>query len=130
MIYVDTSAALKLVVSERESVAIASYFAQLRDSGQDLWSSMLLFTELHCASRRRLAQAAAAVNAVLDNLNLLELTTPDLQTAGTSEWGLRSADAIHLAVALRLGAHTMVAYDAELLATAQRVGLATESPGR
>jgi len=42
---------------------------------------------------------------------------------------LRSADAIHLATAIRLQSDVLVAYDAELLAAAVDSGLNTESPG-
>ena len=48
--------------------------------------------------------------------------------AATSEWGLRSADAIHLATALRIEADHVVTYDAELQAAAARTGLSVLAP--
>jgi predicted nucleic acid-binding protein len=41
---------------------------------------------------------------------------------------LRSADAIHLATAIRLQADLLVAYDTELLAAAVEAGLDVASP--
>lgn len=43
--------------------------------------------------------------------------------------GLRSADAIHLATAIRLQSDFLVAYDAGLLASAVDAGLNVASPG-
>jgi predicted nucleic acid-binding protein len=44
--------------------------------------------------------------------------------------GLRSADAIHLATAIRVQSDVLVAYDAELLAAAVVAGLNVAHPGR
>jgi predicted nucleic acid-binding protein len=43
---------------------------------------------------------------------------------------LRSADAIHLATAIRLQADLMIAYDGELLAAAVDAGIPVLSPGK
>ncbi|MGI8522693.1 MAG: type II toxin-antitoxin system VapC family toxin [Nocardioides sp.] len=128
--YVDTSAALKLVVEEPESPVLATELTRFaRGRGErHLVASMLLFTELHCAAARRTTLPAAAINQVLDGLDLVDVERIDLERAATSDWGLRSADAIHLATALRLQADTVVTYDAELTAAAVRVGVPTRAP--
>lgn len=126
--YLDASAALKLVADETESRALARHLNQVSAAGDELVSSMLLFTELHCAAARRTGIEAEAVNTVLDALTLVDLDRGDLLRAATSSWGLRSADAIHLAVALRLAVDTVIAYDAELLASALLAGLSVSSP--
>ena len=128
--YVDTSAALKLLIDEVESTALARNLDRSAQKGDPLVSSMLLFTELHCAAQQRSEIDAGGVNAVLDGLHLVDLERDDLLRAGSSSWGLRSADAIHLAVALRVGAMELVAYDAELCTVAEQAGLTSSAPGR
>lgn len=127
--YVDTSAALKLLIDEPESSSLARQLDASAKRGDQLVSSMLLFTELHCAAQPRTQFDVAGVNAVLDGLTLVDLERSDLLRAGTSWWRLRSADAIHLAVALRIEADELVAYDAELGAAAVQAGLRLSTPG-
>lgn len=128
IIYVDTSAVLKLVVEEFESSAAAEYLSTAAGQGDKLVASMLLYTELHCAAHRR-GLPSQLVNTVLSGINLVDLARSDLMYAAALPGGLRSADAIHLAAAIRLQADVMVAYDAELLAAAVDVGLNVISPG-
>ena len=122
IIYVDTSAVLKLVVEESESSAAAEYLSTTAGQGDKLAASMLLYTELHCAAHRR-GIPSQLVNDVLGGINLLDLARSDLMYAAALPGGLRSADAIHLAAAIRVQADVMVAYDAELLAAAVDAGL-------
>lgn len=122
IVYLDTSAAFKLLVEEPESDALAAALAALPEDDV-LVSSMLLLTEMHCAAQRRAAWDAASVNAVLAGISLVDVTRADLSRAATSGWGLRSADSIHLAAALRLEADRFVAYDDELCAAATTAGL-------
>jgi predicted nucleic acid-binding protein len=129
IIYVDTSAVLKLVVEEKESSTAAKYLSTAATQGNQLAASMLLYTELHCAAHRR-GIPSQLVNAVLSGINLVDLARSDLMYAAALPGGLRSADAIHLAAAIRLQADLLVAYDAELLAAAVDAGLNVLSPGR
>jgi len=127
--YLDTSAALKLLVEEAESGELAAVLDAAIRAGDRLVASMLLLTELHCAARRRgNGILISSVTTVLDGLLLVDVERSDLVTAATSEWGLRSADSIHLATALRIEADTMVTYDAELQAAAARTGLTVVAP--
>jgi predicted nucleic acid-binding protein len=128
IIYVDTSAVLKLVVEEKESSTAATYLSTAATQGNQLAASMLLYTELHCAAHRR-GIPSQLVNAVLAGINLVDLARSDLMYAAALPGGLRSADAIHLAAAIRLQADLLVAYDAELLAAAVDAGLNVLSPG-
>ena len=61
---------------------------------------------------------------------LVDVDRDDLVRAATSEWGLRSGDAIHLATALRVEADELVTYDAQMTAAAARTGLRVSAPGR
>lgn len=122
--YLDTSAAMKLVVSETESSALASSLS----SERRLTASWLLHAELHCAAGRHPDDVPiAAVQTVLNTLNLADLTRGDMIAAGTLV-PLRSNDAIHLAVAIRLGVDEFVTYDTELAKAATTAGLAVFAP--
>ncbi|MEV8149219.1 type II toxin-antitoxin system VapC family toxin [Arthrobacter sp. NPDC080073] len=127
--YVDTSAILKLVVDEPESAAAAEYLSTAASSGDRLVASMLLYPELHCAARRR-GLGAEPVNTVLSGINLVDIARSDLMYAAALPGRLRSADAIHLATAIRLQADLMIAYDGELLAAAVDAGVTVLSPGK
>lgn len=128
IIYVDTSAALKLVVEEPESGPTAEFLSAAAQQGDRLVASMLLYTELHCVANRR-GLPPELINAVLDAINLVDLTRTDLMYAAAMPGKLRSADAIHLAAAVRLESQTLVAFDKELVRAATQAGLHTLSPG-
>lgn len=128
--YLDTSAAMKLLLEEPESPALATYLQnEVGDSNGEVAAGWLLHTELHCAARRHPDVIdAEAVGQLLDVVTLVDLTRGDLLTAGSLPWGLRSNDAIHLAVALRIGTDAMIGYDAELQTAAAAAGLEALSP--
>lgn len=126
--YLDTSAALKLLVQEAESDALLAELA-VPEPDRVVLSSWLLHTELHCAATRRPDSIPVArIQAVLDVLSLVDLTRADLRAAADLETGLRSQDAIHLAVALRTEADTIVTYDQEQAAAARAAGLEVLQP--
>lgn len=128
--YLDTSAAVKLLVDEPESLALTTYLQKaVADANGEVAAAWLLHTELHCAAGRRPESIAVdAVGQLLDAVTLVDLARGDLLTAGSLPGGLRSHDAIHLAVALRIGADAMVGYDVELQQAAEAAGLAAVSP--
>lgn len=129
IVYLDTSAAFKLLAAEAESEPLAAALTAL-DPADVLLSSRLLFTELHCAAqRRRSVWDVTAVNAVLEMITLADVTREDLDRAATSGWGLRSVDAIHLATALRMQSEVLAAYDRELCAAGESAGLRLLRPG-
>jgi predicted nucleic acid-binding protein len=131
IVYVDTSAAMKLVVEEKESGDLADYLERSRAASDSLVASLLLHTELHCAANRRPEVIQPeSVAAVLSTMALVDVEGGDLTTAPLLPGRLRSADAIHLATALRVDARAMVVYDAELGAAAARAGLQVRSPGQ
>ena len=126
--YLDTSAAMKLLVEEAESAALTTYL-QSADDERQLVSSWLLHTELHCAANRHPDDVdLTSVGIVLDVVSLIDLTRGDLLTAGTLSGRLRSNDALHLAVALRVGADELVTYDTELVAAAVAAGIVAVQP--
>jgi predicted nucleic acid-binding protein len=130
IVYVDTSAVMKLLVEEGESAELADYLEKCRDSGDALVASFLLHTELHCAANRRPEYIEhETVSDALSVLGLIDIENADLITAPLLPGRLRSADAIHLATALRVNARAIVAYDTELCAAARAAGIDASSPG-
>lgn len=123
--YLDTSAAMKLLIDEAESDVLVQ---QLTTTTRDLVASWLLHTELHCAAGRNPTLIEVdAITTVLDAVTLIDITRGDLLAAGTHA-PLRSIDAIHLATALRVGADEVLTYDNELSAAAKRAGLRVLAP--
>jgi predicted nucleic acid-binding protein len=127
-LYIDASAALKLVVEEPESSALADALA-----GDQLISSEICRVELARALLRLgLGQGAERlVRGVVERIELLRLDDQILDRAG--ELGpndLRTLDAIHLASALAIGRelNAVVTYDRWLAGAAEDAGLAVLSP--
>lgn len=126
--YVDTSALVKLVVAEPETDALRSWITAV-ESG--LVASDLVRTELQRAVRRAVPDRALLAQQVLDSLTLIGVRASLFSQAGRlGPPGLRSLDAIHLAVALDLGddLDAMVTYDARLSEAAAANGVAVVAP--
>ena len=122
--YLDTSAALKLIIEEAESATLADPLLVLTPTGV----VMAVATEMHRAAGRHPQDIdLESVRAVLDTVNLVDLTRGDMIAAGTHA-PLRSNDAIHLAVAIRLGADDLITYDQELADAAVSAGLTVSAP--
>jgi predicted nucleic acid-binding protein len=125
--YLDTSAAMKLLVEEAESAALTTYLQS--EEVSEVVASWLLHTELHCAANRHPEDIdLAAVGVVLDTVTLIDLTRGDLRTAAALPGRLRSNDAVHLAVALRVGVDELITYDSELDVAVSASGLAVARP--
>jgi uncharacterized protein len=126
-LYLDTSAAAKLLVDEDESEALAAYLDGTVD-GQEVISSALLETELRrLAIRLDLDQSM--VTELLARVDLVDPPRSLLHEAGLLPGThLRSLDALHLATALRVDSDTFLAYDARLLDAARAIGLQVNSP--
>jgi uncharacterized protein len=130
IVYVDTSAAMKLLVEEKESAVLADHLQRRSADGDTLVASLLLHTELHCAANRWPEHIEhESVSEVLSAIALVDVESGDLTTAPLLPGRLRSADAIHLATALRLNARAMAVYDTELRAASRTAGIETFSPG-
>jgi uncharacterized protein len=130
IVYVDTSAAMKLLVEEKESAVLADHLQRRSADGDTLVASLLLHTELHCAANRLPEHIEhESVSGVLSAIALVDVESGDLTTAPLLPGCLRSADAIHLATALRLNARAMAVYDTELRAASRTAGIETFSPG-
>lgn len=129
MIYLDSSALVKLVLTEAESPALTSWLAERADL--PMVSSVVHRAEVPRAVWRADPSALPRSYRQMKGVERVELSTRVLDTAATlAPPGLRSVDAIHLASALALRGDltAFVAYDQRLLAAAGDLGLPTVSP--
>lgn len=124
--YLDTSAALKLIVEEAESEALAS---AIDSHAPALVACHLLETEVRRAAVRLPGVDQEVASGLLAGVDLYELPTSLFQEAGLLPGaGLRSLDALHLAAAIRIGVDRVVTYDARMASSARELGLTVFAP--
>jgi hypothetical protein len=131
MIYLDTSALVKLIRREPESDALADWL-DARPSA--LWvSSTLIEVELPRALRRTDPALLADVPATVARVARYEIDeVVRAAAAAFPDPNLRSLDAIHLATARGIFGGQLTAfvtYDLRLLAAAEASDLPSASPG-
>jgi predicted nucleic acid-binding protein len=132
-LYADSSALVKLIVEEPESLALRERLA-----GRELVASELVLAEVPRAilrlattiraPRRRFARR---LEVILEGVALLPLEREVLRQAGTFDAPfLRALDAIHLAAALRVAEAIdgFVSYDERQIEAARLAGLPVVSP--
>ncbi|CAO5163339.1 Ribonuclease VapC35 [Frankia sp. AiPs1] len=128
MIYLDSSALVKLVHPEPETRALRSWLAVR--PGVSV-SSALATLEVTRALRRSDPGALPRVPDVLARVTLVPIEEPILVSAAAlTDPLLRSLDALHLATALRLDAPSLVfiSYDKRLSAAAAQERLNVAVP--
>ena len=124
--YLDTSAALKLLVEEEESAALAG---AIDDAAVDLVGCWLLETELRRAAHRETALTHEIVSEFLDGVDVYEIPASLYREAGLLPGtNLRSLHALHLAAAIRIGVDYLVTYDVRMIESARDLGLRVISP--
>jgi uncharacterized protein len=124
MIYLDSSALLKLLFEESESAALALWIAERADT--PMVSSELAKVEVIRATRRLDADVVPAARALVSQLDLIPLSGALIEEAADAgDPVLRTLDAIHLASALsiRIELTAFIAYDNRLLAAAEAAGI-------
>jgi predicted nucleic acid-binding protein len=127
MVYLDSSALVKLVIAEPESQALRRY---LRNEPQRA-SCTLARVEVLRAVRSHGAKATARARQVLRRVDMIQLDDDLLDDAATLDAAvLRSLDAIHLAAARTLGDEltAVVTYDGRMTSAADVLGLVVEAP--
>ena len=123
MYYLDTSAAVKLLIKETGSDALRSWLVSREGA---IFSGDLLRTELLRAIRRAAPELMMRARALLHSIPLLKVPTAAYQRAATLEPGsLRSLDALHLATALEVGEDLqgVITYDHRLAEGARYLGI-------
>lgn len=128
LLYLDSSALVKLVVDEPESEALTAHVGR----GCALATSRLSLVEVPRATAIASSRpdAQAEVERLLLSCVLVDVTDALLRAAaGLAARTVRTLDAIHLATALRVEPDELVAYDHRLLAAAAEHGLEISHPG-
>jgi uncharacterized protein len=130
LIYLDSSALVKLAHLENESLELEGWLHQRRSERRV--ASVLAEVEVPRALLRCTSDIALRTAIVLANVDRIEVkATIRAAAAAFNEPALRSLDALHLATALELRGEitALVSYDRRMLAAAVAQGLSTVSPG-
>jgi len=131
VIYLDSSALIKLALTEPESAALAGWLAERAD--QPLVSSALHRAEVPRAVWLAEPGALPRSYRLIRRMAKVALTAEVIDNSATlPPQALSLAHAIHLASALALRGEltAFVAYDEDLVAAAADAGLPVVSPGR
>ena len=129
LVYLDSSAIVKLVVREPESEALTAALG----AWPSRVTSVLAQVEVQRAVRRAGAKLTVRRRAerVLDRLNLVRVDDDIVRRAvDLTPPELGSLDSIHLATALSLGGalEALIAYDQRLASAARHAGLTVWAP--
>ena len=127
MLYLDSSAIVKLVVSEPETAELV----QALHTDPEVVSSHIAWTEVVIATRRA-GRSAARAERILDGIALVPIDDAILREAATlGPKDLRTLDAIHLATALSLrpDVETVITYNVRQAHAASALGLEVLTPG-
>ena len=133
-VYVDTSALLKRVFIEPESVALRDALRACADDGDVLVSSSLAWVEVS-----RVVRGHADTDIQIDVEDVIEAALSGILEQPISPEvialarrltppALRTLDAIHVAGALLMDADVVIAYDRRLIDAGAHHGLATCHP--
>jgi predicted nucleic acid-binding protein len=129
VIYLDTSAAAKLVHPEAESQALAVFLAARLTT--PLVSSALLYPELVRAVSRHRPGLVGRAALLLQRIMTVPLGTDVVRSAATiGTPQLRTLDALHLATAAIIASqlHAFITYDKRLAEAAAGIGLEVATP--
>jgi uncharacterized protein len=129
VLYLDSSALVKLAITEAESASLRNWLAERPHLV--LVSSSLIRAEVSRAVWRTDPSALPESYQVIRRITEVEITDSVLSKAASVRPAiLRDLDAIHLASALilRPDLTAFVAYDKRLLAAARDAGLPVASP--
>jgi predicted nucleic acid-binding protein len=128
MLYLDSSALLKLVIVEKESRALRSF---LKREAAERVSCTLARTEVLRATRPHGTAALERARGLLQTLQLVQLDDVLLDAAGLLDpMKMRSLDAIHLAAAALIAPALtgLVTYDKRMAEGATHLGFPVISP--
>ncbi len=129
MIYIDTSALVKLIIEEPESIALSEWLS--RKSELPKVTSDLARIELIRVCKRVDDSLTPFAKLLLSGISTIPISSDILNIASElMPHELRSFDAIHLASAISIGSvlSDFVAYDSRLCSAAVHLGLSVSSP--
>jgi predicted nucleic acid-binding protein len=128
VVYLDTSAAVKLLMTEKESPALRRW---LRRRPERASAALLRIELVRVVRRAGLPRLIREARRLVAGVHLIRLDDDLLDRAADLDpTDLRSLDSIHLAAAVSLGDDlaAVVSYDDRLLAAATSLGLPTATP--
>ncbi|GAA4386007.1 type II toxin-antitoxin system VapC family toxin [Tsukamurella soli] len=131
MIYLDTSAMVKLLVAEEETADLRAWLDDRTDD-QPIGSDLCRVEIMRVALRHGGSGLTEQARFLLDGFDMIPLTESVITLAETiGPPTLRSLDAIHLAAAKQVESEltAFVTYDHRLRAACDEVGLYVASPG-
>jgi uncharacterized protein len=129
VIYLDTSALVKLIRGERETSALEAFLRERPEA--PLVSSALLALETRRAILGQAPDQLARADLLLTRIDQVDITRAVLEAASRRpDPAFRSLDALHLATALQLDRdlEALVTYDSRLAAAAGRQRLPVVTP--
>ena len=125
--YIDSSAILKLIFTEKETPALDKVM------NNKMVTSTLTRVEVKRAVNRINSTKSKVANDVLAQLQYTELEpqTLNLAEAFSPDVTLRTLDAIHVASVLRISeaVQGIITYDEQMIANAEKMGIKVLSPG-
>ena len=127
MVYLDSSALVKLVIVEPESQALRHYLRREPERA----SCALARVEVLRAVRQQGPAAMTKARRLLQRVNLVQIDDALLEAAAALDAGiLRSLDAIHLAAAQVFGDEltAVVTYDHRMATAANLLELPVDAP--
>jgi uncharacterized protein len=127
MVYLDSSALVRLVITETESNALRRYLRREPDRA----SCALARVEVLRAVRAHGPAATTRARRLLQRLNLVRIDDALLEAASLLDPGvLRSLDAIHLAAAQLFGDEltAIITYDGRMTSAASLLDLPVDAP--
>lgn len=128
VLYLDSSAIVKLVASEPESASITARIEEATTVSSEIARVEVLRAIRRSGGKREMLERG---REVIRRVGLLRVDGRVLDLAAEVEPAdLRTLDAIHLASALVLGETlgAFVTYDRRLVAAAEQAGLGVQSP--
>jgi len=136
LVYIDTSAAAKLLVDEPERPHLRDHLLELKGRGDRLVSSDLLDVELArvCV---RLGIDQALADRIVASVPRMGILPEVIEEAKEIKQMIKSLDAIHLGTALLLAdeaegdeaVEQFLTYDATMARVAEELGFEVVSPG-
>ena len=125
-VYIDSSAAAKLMLREAESIELAEL---CNEPDTQLVATDLIETELRRLAIRE-GTPQTDVSDVLAGIDLYPIPRSGFHEAGLLDGRyLRSLDAMHLAGAIRLNTDAVLTYDTRMTEAATGFGLRVLAPG-
>ena len=125
--YIDSSAILKLLISEKESIALAAFL------DAPVKTSVISRVEVICSLNRISPEKIAEGQAALSRFEMTPVSSPILMLAENFPVSitLKSLDAIHVATVIFLNKSVkgIITYDKQMIKNAKELGIKVVSPG-